>query len=249
VPKHEIGSALLRMLSGNGERCVVVVGVQEVYMDEAGTHVGSPVLCVAAFIGDNDNWKTFLDKWGDQPFHAKENKYDKLKPELAKIIKESKLRGMVAWLNPKEFQEHAAQEVRNNLGNAYVMCAVVCALQIWKTVKTEGLGKIAFVLEKGQPNCEWVKRVLESMMDDAYYEGLVTSVTLANKRDFPQLATADFLANACCTVGPWCDYLLKTCNIEDCDMSPERLIFISEKVKDLVKWRNRLRAKKPRRLK
>ncbi len=45
----------------------------EAFVDESGTHRGSPILSVGLFGGTHDNWKIFLDKWGDRYFHAKES--------------------------------------------------------------------------------------------------------------------------------------------------------------------------------
>jgi hypothetical protein len=224
------------MLCGDGKRYVVVMGLQEVYLDEGGTHDGSPILSVAAFMGDHEKWKSFLAEWGEQPFHAKKNQYDKLKPRLVEVIASCKLQGMVAWLRPEDFRKYAVQELRNNLGNAYAICTVACAIQIWKWVKQDGLGRIAFVLEVGQPNSEWVKRVLESMIDDPHYEGLVASVAVANKADFLQLVTADFLANSNSTEDRfWSARLSEHCDINECHISGDILTVISEEVRAIAK--------------
>src|SRR5262245_33298370 len=56
-----------------------------------------------------------------------------------------------------------------------------------------GHGPVAFVLEHGQPNVDFVRRTLEMFIALPDHE--VASVAVARKADFAALQTADLLAN------------------------------------------------------
>jgi len=90
-----IPMALLRQLSGDGTRLVAVLteALFQAYLDEGGTHSGSPILSVAGYYGIHEQWATFLRQWPHTEFHAKEAKYDYLKPSLADAIDTALLAG------------------------------------------------------------------------------------------------------------------------------------------------------------
>lgn len=230
--------ALLRMLTGDGRRCVAVI---EAYVDESGTHSGSPILSVAAYAGRHEQWTEFLSEWGEQDFHAKENQYDKLKPRLFDVIDLCKLEGIAAWVRPEEFNQHAAPELRSNLGNAYAVCAFSCAIGVCKWARENSIGPVSFVVEKGQPNAEYVERVLKALMDDQHYG--IASVASVGKREFVQLVTADFLAHSRGTSNAWYDRLYKTGRVAEAHLTPELLEKSSTEVKVIIGRHQRERSR------
>jgi len=162
----------------------------QAYIDESGTHEGAEILTVAGYYGTSAQWQTFLDNWKQTEFHAKERRFDALKPQLAHAIDLAQLGGVEVCLRPWEFKNHANSDFKNHIGNAYAVCAFSCATRICELIGTDTEARVAFVLEDGQPNANWVQRILIAMMQ----RFPIASVTIAKKRDFPQLHTADFLA-------------------------------------------------------
>jgi hypothetical protein len=207
VARQYIGRGLLRQLSGDGVRIVAVLteALFEAYLDEGGTHAGSPILAVAGYFGLHEQWTEFLSHWPHTEFHASKDRYDCLKSSLADAIDVSLLCGTEACIRPDIFKVAAGPNIKAHLGNAYALAAFLCAAMICKKAQlVVSNARISFVLEDGQPNVEWVRRMLIMMMQ----EYPIASVTVAKKTDFPQLHPADFLAHSRATSNKqWMDRL------------------------------------------
>src|SRR6266571_9019101 len=160
VETETVSSGLLALFSGDGKRLVVVM---EAFVNESGTHKGSPAVSVAAWAGAHWQWKKFLSHWGHKSFHARESKYAPLKHSLFQAIEFGELEGFTAWMNPGDYNLHTAQQFRNIMGNAYAMCTYACAIGVCKFAREKKLGKVAFIIEDGQPNVAFVREVLEHM--------------------------------------------------------------------------------------
>lgn len=172
---------------------VLTEALFEAYLDEGGTHAGSPILAVAGYFGLHEQWATFLNHWPHTEFHAREGKYDHLKGSLADAIDIALLSGTEACIRPDVFKVAAGETIKSHLGNAYALAAFMCAVAICeKSQMVVSNARVSFVLEDGQPNIEWVRRTLIGMMQ----EYPIASVTVAKKTDFPQLHPADFLAHS-----------------------------------------------------
>jgi hypothetical protein len=227
-PERSVSLALLQMLSGDGRRYLAVI---EAYIDEGGTHSGSPILSVAAYGGAHEQWVEFLSLWGNQPFHARVD--HALKPKLFNVIERCQLEAVVAWVDPKDFDKHAALELKRSLGNAYAVCAFACALQLQKLANQNSVGPISFVIEKGQPNGEYIERVLKSV--SAEENSGIAAVALADKRDFVQLITADFLAHSRSTSNDWYRRLTEAGGVAAFHITPRRLEKISSQIEEMAK--------------
>jgi hypothetical protein len=176
----------------------------EAYLDESGTHEGSPILSVAGYFGTREQWNVFLDRWPYIEFHAREKKFDPLKPALADALDAAELTGIETCLRPWEFNLHANTAFKSNLGNAYAVGAFICALKICDLVKDNPDARVALVLEDGQPNVLWVQRLLIMMM----LEFPIASVTVAKKSECVPLHSADFLSHSRSTTNiKWMDRL------------------------------------------
>lgn len=168
--------------------------VVEAFLDESGTHGGAAVLAVAGYFGTRSQWDTFLSNWPYQEFHARESRFDSLKAQLCDAIDNAELQGVEVCLRPYEFQDFASQHVKNFLGNAYAVATSICVAQMCRLIKSQNLGHVSIFFEDGQPNSEWVERVLKMMMEDPSHG--IAAVGRAKKTDFTQLHTADFLAHS-----------------------------------------------------
>jgi hypothetical protein len=209
---------LLELFSQGGERCIAVF---EAFIDESGTHKGAPVIGVAGWVAQRAFWKRFLSYWDDRYFHAKEPKCAPLKPALYDAIVDSQLEGFVAWMTPDDYQANASPLFKSAIGNAYAVCTFDCALGICKFARDQKMGPVAFVIEDGQPNSEFVREVLEGMK--AKHRFGIASVATASKRDFVELCTADFLAHSLTSDPTWFTRLRDSGLVAEDHITPARM--------------------------
>ena len=205
-----VSESLLSLLSGDGRRAVVVL---EAYLDESGTDNTSRIVAVACYAATHDEWMAFEHQWqpvldaaGIDCFHGKESRCDRLRPALTENINSRRVQGLVMWVGQDDFGK-AGQRFKQTLGNAYSVCAFGCALQMAAWSKENGHGQVAFVLEDGQANVEFVRATLEDMIGDDAFN--VAAVAVAKKRAFVPLQAADFLSH-CVSTGDriWLERLL-----------------------------------------
>lgn len=206
-----INSQLLSFFSGDGRRWVVVL---EAYFDESGTHRGAGMVCVAASFAPQVYWSRFERDWsrllkehGVSRFHAKDPSCDFLWPNLALLIKKHQIYSDVCSVRPEIYRDHASAQLRSQM-DAYGICAYVCALEISNYARIKNLGRVAMVLEAGQPNDKRVTSALNEMIADPDF--LIASVSLAKKEEFIQLHVPDFISHICSTGNPWFEILLNS---------------------------------------
>jgi hypothetical protein len=230
--------ALLKLLSGDGKRSVIVL---EAFFDESGTHAGAPLLCVGGYFGTHEQWSAFLEKWSILDFHAK-NSPDKDKYKLAEIIEECVLDGVVSFVDPQKYVAETNEYWKTGVGNAFAACALACVLDISKELPTTS---VAYVLEEGQPNTEWVARVVSAMANDEHWKPSIASVTVAQKVKFVQLHTADFIVHSWSTNHPIWRPQLTSGRVREIDITPT-LGFMSEQLKQMYRTKRaeRRRLKK-----
>jgi len=204
--------------------------VFEAFVDESGTHKGASVLSVAAMVGAHWQWKKFLSYWDNRYFHAKESKCAPLKPALFDAIQFSELEGFTAWMKPEDYEDHTTARFRSSMGNAYAMCTFACAIGVCKFARDAKLGKVAFIIESGQPNVEWIKSVLEYMHAKERYG--IASVAVAKKKDFVQLCTADFLAHSRSSDLTWYQRLFDTCRVSSAHLKSDKLKDICQTIEE-----------------
>jgi hypothetical protein len=196
---NELPKALLALLSGDGRRDVVVVQLLEAFVDESGTHHGAPILSVGVCVGSHKQWRNFLALWRVADFHAKERSSDSLKPILLQAITKSRVRCFVGFVEPKDYATNAGVRLKAGLGNAYVAGVVSCVAAICRNAKRP----ISFTIEDGQPNSEWVRKVVQGMAYMPEWRDCIAGVALVPKKNFTQLHVADFLAHAWSTRDIW----------------------------------------------
>jgi hypothetical protein len=171
--------------------------VIEAYLDEASkTLAGRPIEAVSAFIGTPDQWQRFAEIWrpvlssaGVICYHGKDPKCNKLRRPMVSAIRSSGIRGFTATAFRDEYQG-AGSEMKSTLGNHYSFLALGLSVNIRKWVRQNNAGPVTFILEHGQPNVEYVMRLIRTLGDSD-----VASVASADKRAFLGLLAADFLAH------------------------------------------------------
>jgi hypothetical protein len=183
-----IGEHLSSMLLGDGDRWLAVL-VLDAFLDEAGTDASSPVVTVAGFYGNKEQWATFRELWKPHSsgFHAKDA--DRRFPYLCSAIEASRINGIFITLGKRIYASFATEHMKSHMGNAYAICAFECVLSICREMNTP----TSFVLERGQPNFGFVQKLLLEMLDAG--DNCIASVTPAKKADFIELHTADFVSH------------------------------------------------------
>jgi len=219
----EVSHGLLDLFSCDGKRIVVVM---EAFVDESGTHRGAPIISVAAWAGAHWQWQKFLSHWDDKHFHAKEPKCAPLKHGLLQAIEFGELEGFTTWMQPDHYDANTANQFRSVMGNAYAICAYACALGVCKFAHNHKLGKVAFVIEAGQPNVAFVRQTLEHMMVKEHFG--IASVAIAPKEEFVQLCTADFLAHSRTSDEKWFERLENTGRVSVAQIMPTALTKASD---------------------
>jgi hypothetical protein len=188
-----VGHELLLLFSGDGARRVAVIhAVYRAFLDESGTHPETPVLSVAGFVGEKDQWDVFRQKWSPHAadFHAKRSEH--LFPQLFEAISASKVDGVLVTVGKENYRQYANAHMKTAVGNAYSLCAFLCAMRICDDVPIKGQ-PTSFVLEEGQPNLGFVKKILESFMDTGQLS--IAAVASAKKSEFIELHAADFVSH------------------------------------------------------
>ena len=160
------------------------------FLDESGTDDKGLCVTVAGFYGDEAQWRMFRDLWKphSEKFHAL-NSGSRF-PKLCEVIEASNIHGVFITIWKANYKALATEHMKSFIGNTYAVCAFLCAMQICEEVKNV---PTSFVYEQGQPNFEFVKRILDAMMD--FGEGCIASVTGAKKADFIELHAADFVSH------------------------------------------------------
>jgi hypothetical protein len=213
----------------------------EAFIDESGTHRGSPRVSVAAVVGSHWQWRRFLSYWGARYFHAKDPKCSPLKHGLFDAMQDSELESFVASIKPEDYRDYATEHFKTGLGNPYSVCAFASAMGVSKYCRANKLGKVALVIEGGQPNVEFVGQALEYMRTKERFG--IASVAIANKKEFVQLCTADFVAHSSTSHEEWYQRLNASGRLSQDHTPPEKLVRMSRQITEGIR-----RIKQNRRL-
>jgi hypothetical protein len=238
---EDVDDQLLALWSGNGERLVAVI---QAFLDESGTNQETPVLSVSGFYGTEDQWKLFKKHWNPKSdgkeFHAKDSS-DKF-PALCEAIEISKVDGILVTIGKEQYKQFAGEHFKSALGNCYAVCSHVCVLAICDRI---GSQRLSVVLEHGQPNISFVKRVLEHMMYKNF--ACIAAVATARKSDFIELHAGDFAAHVASTHDTvWMQRLFDAERLSMVYINEELITNTSNNVKGLIRRARaaRRRAKK-----
>src|SRR5437762_1450036 len=111
----------------------------------------SPVVCVAAYMGNHEEWALFGNDWspilelsGIDCFHAKDQRCDHLREPLAECINRREVTGLIVATSAKKYTRNMEQDSRSTLGNAYAACTFACAGKLGDIAKDSNLGPIAY---------------------------------------------------------------------------------------------------------
>lgn len=247
-------SDIINFLSGNGRWCIAVL---EAYLDEGGTHAGAPLLCVAGYVGKRKQWGAYEDEWlptfNDSKvsfFHAEDSTCDRLRLPLATAIDKGRFFGVSYSVKPDIFNSHASGALKSQLGNAYAVCAVYCALAMCRVAYELKLGPISFVYEAGQPNDELVVRSLKTLQMHNDPKMAIATIALGHKKEHHPLAAADFLAHVCGTYmyneidASWYNYLTYPSRVLHLELSKEKLLPMSDIVDEYLDDRRKSKDKR-----
>ena len=209
----------------------------QAFLDESGTNPETPVLAVAGCYGEEAQWRIFRNLWEpySKEFHALNS--SPLFPQITDAMKTAGIHAVLVSVGKENYRKYATEHFQTAFGGAYSCCAMSCAAEICAAVAPR---KTAFVLEAGQPALGIVKNVLEAMMDTE--EWCVGSVASANKTEFIELQTADFVSHICSTYDKsWMEKLFELKILRHAHMTQENLEETSPKVTALFQVAKALR--------
>ncbi len=211
MPARHLGvedyfGALLDALSVDGVMMI------RAYFDESGTHVGSPLTCVAGYLfKDRDarlldrKWGEVLDSAGLHYFHMVDCAHGvgefkaKSKPErisietkLISLIKKHATLGIVASICDSDFYQVAERE-----SSPYVLCLTWCLAGVaqWAAA-TKFDGKISYFFEAGHASQSLANSAMEGLNKSAVLKTGTRyhSHVFIGKEDARPLQAADLLA-------------------------------------------------------
>ncbi len=243
---------LIDFLSGHGKRCIAVL---EAYLDESGTHGGSPVVCVGGYVGNRKEWYSFDKEWhpklkkaGVSYFHTTNPKCSPLKMPLALAIEKRNLKGMVCSINSQIYNLQTNAQFRSSMGNPYAVCTFSCAIEICKWAEKNKFGHVSFIIEEGQPNAKFVVRILTLLMNNHDFN--IAGVMLGRKEDFLPLQAADFLSHTYSTKEqPWLAYLTRSNKVWEVNIPENHFEDVSIQIKKMIGQQRYLRKRERKVLK
>jgi len=187
---HQAGLAMMALPVGLLAKSLIrwgtgVLVFLESYVDESGSHEGSPVLCLAGYAIDtkqvdyfNGEWKEVLAKYDLPYFRMSECAHNsgKFKPLLRQdcidietrmigIIKRRVEHGFAVTVNEAEYNRLIGQ--RTDLyGDAYCKCLRFCVESVtaWRERYSQTNGKVAFIFESGHSS----QHRANAMMDQIF---------------------------------------------------------------------------------
>ena len=138
------------------------------FLDESGTHEGSPVMCVGGFLFNKEQillldqeWLETLKWAGINCFHAREyhqritligdEKEDQLYRKLIALVRKYARGGAIAFGG----DERQFDQCRTALSwgySQYVTCAYACIQVLLETARKVDDGKVDFMIESGHKN-------------------------------------------------------------------------------------------------
>lgn len=152
-------------------------------------------------------------------------------------MESSRIRLPQITVNKEKYKRFASEHMKSFIGNPYAVCSFLCALTICKEV-TES---VSIVLEQGQPNLSFVKRILEVMMDAG---DPIASVASAKKSDFIELHAADFVAHIASSYDvPWMQQLFDSGRLKHGHLTEQNIVESVPQITEIVR-RSKIERKK-----
>ena len=190
------------------ERLLVLLAA---YFDDSGTHRSAPVITVGGYWSTVDRWVSLAEEWRQvlgelrlpffrmSDFENRHSFYRDWTPRqhdyaikrLVGIVKRLTL-GSVATSLLKESYRTLDQEDRRTIGTPQTICTETSMANIVEKLKREHRREhVAYFIENGPG---WDQVVQRSQDDEWRVQFRVASLSFVNKKDYPQLQTADVLA-------------------------------------------------------
>jgi hypothetical protein len=191
------------------------ISVLRAYLDESGTHDGSPVMTVAGYIARPKVWRDWTRRWGRalgpiRVYHAVDaqnlagefrgwtpEEVAKMVKKLLPIIAETKgVGGFAVGMDLRVFEQavHGREDLRKVFGTPYIACFHQAVRLVHNVLNQTGYNeRIAFIHETNNFETEalkafgWIKK--NNLQNDR-----MMSLTFAGKQDYPPLQAADILA-------------------------------------------------------
>jgi len=190
------------------------VAVLQVYLDESGTHDGSPIVTVAGYIGRPEAWRDWTEKWvpalgSIKVYHAVDAQnlsgefsdwtavqVADLVKKLLPIIADAEIGGISISMDLRVLDAalDGRDDLRQLFGTPYIACLQWAMQGILNlATQTGNIEPIAFIHENNDFHAQayecfsWIKNSV-SRGDN------VISLTFGGKKDYPPLQAADILA-------------------------------------------------------
>jgi hypothetical protein len=186
------------------------------FFDETGTHSGHPLTAVAGYVFDHNGVKRFEEAWQKltsglkEPFHTfdcangegqfkgwPEPQRLLLMHQLADIIVQTRVCGLIVFVTDKDYREWCAENPRQVawLGKPYTSCLMKCMDLGASVAHSRGFNEINYVFEAGADNQNEVSQFWRRIEGHPQLKNhlRIGSYGFASKWKEPALCTADFL--------------------------------------------------------
>lgn len=209
-----VSDRLLEVALPHGGYAVMLA---EVYIDESGSHAGSPVLCLAGYIFASgranefsQRWAKALDSYRLPFFHMVDcahgaAPFDGLSPEqriavekeMIALIREYSEYGFAVSVYERDYDSVIPPGLKAHTGSAYSFCVRQCLTLVKDWLNSSDFkGDVAYYFEAGHARqCEAL-----SILNDIFNERILVNHyqhaahVFADKRKFLPLQAADLLA-------------------------------------------------------
>lgn len=187
------------------------------YLDDSGTHKGSPLVSVAGAVGSVSQWIKFSRRWRRQlrqwnleffrmaDFVSSRGPYEgwdeprkhHVLSRLVQTIKDYARFLVGNAVYSRDFDEAFAKYPNSCIKDAYHFCAVLTlpAVGYWK-MESKRREPVALIFESGNKLLDQYFRLVQrDFLDDRAREAYgIGSVTVGDKKEMPPLQAADIIA-------------------------------------------------------
>jgi Protein of unknown function (DUF3800) len=184
-----------------------------VYLDESGTHEGSPATVVAGYASSVRRWREFEGEWpslltrhGLSVLHTKEingwrqDRRTALVGDVLRLLGEHALIGTAAIIYEADYREvYPRGERVPFFDTKYAMCFRTCMVKMSKIIRDQWPGqRVSFVLEDGNRNKGNARRIFELSKSGGRSQFLypLGDIDFASKQEFGAVQAADLLAHS-----------------------------------------------------
>jgi hypothetical protein len=191
-----------------------IVMIAEAFIDESGTHHGSPMMTVAGYLFKqaqarrfSRDWRKTLDKYGLPAAHQTDcangnGDYKKMSMDdriavgrlLIENIKRRTLYGFGVSVDPSAYERIVGRE--NNAPSCYAFALLHCFVLLSRWAKETSFdGKITYVFEAGHGSQSEANRFLDAILEQgSRLSGFYAGHAFLDKQQALELQAADMLA-------------------------------------------------------